>query len=778
MARAVFLSAVFFASLCLLPVLAVTVPRSAATFSAPSAPQPAVHLFLVAGQSNSVGYNTDPFTPEDAIVDRIWQLQICDNNGTTLPPHQSFLNVSSEPLMPCEGAHVSFARSFARSLLPSLGDDDVVFLVPTGISGTGFFDNVWNAYNGSGFVQAVERLHVTWRRLHEDSHWQRYNISWSGVLWHQGEHDAGDNFDGNVANTSYYLDQDITPMVEALRNTSYIHFTSPSLPVVVGQMLPSWLNNVSHSAVRAGVKVALAMVTQYVPYTGFADSYGLLGDPYYTSGLDNEVIHFTARSQRILGKRYYAAYQAALVNYPEQPPEQSPANSGVQRVHHRHVTPMRKQRSDATPPASASQAASPSAPVPAIGVCMSGLEDGDKIPGQPGTDYSIPQVWEYQYFASKHLTMVRLPFRWERMQPTLSGPLDTFMVSVIHSQLAIAAALNMTLLLDCHNYARYGDYVINGTTGPLTSAVFADLWLRMATEFGSSAGLHGYDLQNEPHDMPDLHVWPQAAQAAIDAIRTVDTHTPIYVEGNQWSGAQQWSDINPDFPLTDPNNNIVYSTHCYLDRDGSGTHFNWQEELTHNVTVHIGQQRLANFIAWKAKYNVRAHLGEMGAGYDDDGWFEALDLSLEAVRGAGMEMTYWGAGPFFLEYPMGVDVATVQGRPQDKRQMAVLTKYAHSPPNRENAYWLSGPTTGTVGTASANFTLDVRTYIPAMAPVVTFQCYDSVSADSFWSTDTSGHEFNYWVNFTYTAEVAGVYQVFCVNDADWLDAPAVVYTAS
>ena len=138
--------------------------------------------------------------------------------------------------------------------------------------------------------------------------------------------------------------------------------------------------------------------------------------------------------------------------------------------------------------------------------------------------------------------------------------------------------------------------------------------------------------------------------------------------------------------------------------------------------------------------------------------------------------SYWGAGPFFLDYPMGVDAATVQGRQQDKRQMAVLTKYAQSPANRENAYWLSGPSIGTVGAPSSNFTLDVRSY---MAPpmVVTFTCYDSVNFDSFYTVDTSGNQFNFWVSFTYTAIVAGEYQIFCVNDANWVDAPAVVYTA-
>ena len=123
-----------------------------------------------------------------------------------------------------------------------------------------------------------------------------------------------------MANTTYYLEHDIGPLIGAFRNESFLNFTYPALPVVVGQMLPSWVDNSTHP-VRQGVKVALALLTQYVPFTGFAPSYGLLGDPVYRSGLDNEVIHFTARSQRILGRRYLTGLLAALENYPEQPPQ-------------------------------------------------------------------------------------------------------------------------------------------------------------------------------------------------------------------------------------------------------------------------------------------------------------------------------------------------------------------------------------------------------------------------------------------------------------------------
>ena len=292
-----------------------------------SAPQPTAHVFLIAGQSNSVGYNSDPFTVEDAIEPRILQLSCCTANLTSLPPDRCYLNTSSDPLQPCDtGSHVSFARTFAKQLLPTLGSDDVVVLVPTGISGTGFIDGVWPAYTGSGFKPAIAMLRRAWHLLSEGEDGAEaqasppsYNRSFAGVLWQQGTCDAGDNSFHVAANASFHLHHNLIPLVTALRNYSYLHFTRPTLPFMLSQMLPSWMDNATHPE-RGGVKQAHAYVTQYVAYSGFADSYGLLGDPVFLSGSDHEVVHFTARSQRLLGRRYYAAYQAALVNYPEQPP--------------------------------------------------------------------------------------------------------------------------------------------------------------------------------------------------------------------------------------------------------------------------------------------------------------------------------------------------------------------------------------------------------------------------------------------------------------------------
>src|ERR1700737_7914 len=59
-----------------------------------------------------------------------------------------------------------------------------------------------------------------------------------------------------------------------------------------------------------------------------------------------------------------------------------------------------------------------------FGVNLSGAEWGNRYPGTFGTDYTYPTASELDYYKSKGLTLIRLPFLWERMQPNLNSPLD------------------------------------------------------------------------------------------------------------------------------------------------------------------------------------------------------------------------------------------------------------------------------------------------------------------------------------------------------------------
>src|ERR1700693_266997 len=61
----------------------------------------------------------------------------------------------------------------------------------------------------------------------------------------------------------------------------------------------------------------------------------------------------------------------------------------------------------------------------ARGINLSGGEfNPERNPAIYGKDYIYPSPDELDYYASKGFAVVRLPFRWERLQPSLFGELD------------------------------------------------------------------------------------------------------------------------------------------------------------------------------------------------------------------------------------------------------------------------------------------------------------------------------------------------------------------
>ena len=88
----------------------------------------------------------------------------------------------------------------------------------------------------------------------------------------------------------------------------------------------------------------------------------------------------------------------------------------------------------------------------------------------------------------------------------------------------------------------------------------------------------------------------------------------------------------------------MVGAHCYLDRDNSGTHFSWPAEVRAGVTVQVGVQRLQSFVTWLTQHGQKGHLGEMGIGDDDQGWFIAFDNALAVVANYSLQFTYWAGG--------------------------------------------------------------------------------------------------------------------------------------
>src|SRR6185437_5682189 len=101
------------------------------------------------------------------------------------------------------------------------------------------------------------------------------------------------------------------------------------------------------------------------------------------------------------------------------------------------------------------------------GVNLSGAEWGSKIPGTYGIDYYYPLESELDYYLSKGLTLLRIPFLWERMQTSLNSPLDSAQVGYMTAVLNAADARGMHVIIDLHNYGRYNGNIIGSSQVPV-----------------------------------------------------------------------------------------------------------------------------------------------------------------------------------------------------------------------------------------------------------------------------------------------------------------------
>ena len=312
------------------------------------------------------------------------------------------------------------------------------------------------------------------------------------------------------------------------------------------------------------------------------------------------------------------------------------------------------------------------------GVNLSGLEfNSGTLPGRLNYNYVAPNDSELAYYQAKGIKMIRLPVLWARLQPRLLAAdpdttLDPSYLGLVKTIIAEAAARDMQVIVDVHNYGGYNANHKIGD-GVLSQAQFATFWRILASALQGSPGLAGYDLMNEPSNMPAIDVWPLAAQAAVTAIRQVDPSSYIFVEGNNWASAASWVVNNGGLNINDPQRRIIYEAHVYGDRDSSGTHFDWATEEANGVTVDTIAQRVGAFTAWCQLGNRSCAIGEVGVGNDDPRWNQELANGLAAMRSGGiLGFTYWAGGPWWGTYPMSIEPRNGA----DAAQMSVVSRYA------------------------------------------------------------------------------------------------------
>lgn len=344
------------------------------------------------------------------------------------------------------------------------------------------------------------------------------------------------------------------------------------------------------------------------------------------------------------------------------------------------------------------------------GVNLAGLEfDGCANSGIEGTDYFVTPTSEIDYYIGKGMNVFRVPFCWDRLQPpaadgTPSAAFDSDYLQTLFDLVSYATSQNAKVILDPHNYARYGtnntqdaNAIItrdaDAGPGDTTISDFAAFWSLLADEFQTNSDVI-FGLMNEPNTMSS-EVWRDAAQAAINAIRATGATNQILVPGNAWSGAHSWnqnwygtSNSVTMLTLTDSANNLAFEVHQYFDINYIGTYTDPLGADPNDDGVTLvgcittdgakGSQQLVDFTNWLRANNRVGFMGEFGVPPTPE-CLEDLEAMLQYMEDnddVWQGWTYWAGGPQWDTYRLRI---TPGPGNSDRPQMAVLEPFLQDP---------------------------------------------------------------------------------------------------
>jgi Cellulase (glycosyl hydrolase family 5) len=298
------------------------------------------------------------------------------------------------------------------------------------------------------------------------------------------------------------------------------------------------------------------------------------------------------------------------------------------------------------------------------------------VPGVYNKNYTYPTDAEIDYYASKGLGVIRLPFLWERLQHSELATIDPTELKRLDDVVNYATGKGLKVEIEPHDYGFGFGNPIGSSQTP--NSAFANLWSQLAQHFGSNNNVI-FGLMNEPHVQTPAD-WLVSVNAAIAAIRGTGASQEILVPGTDWDGAWHWTtDGNSTVIGTgvqDPKNNFAFEVHQYLDQNGSGT-----SPGVYGNDPNLGVERLTAITEWAKEHpGTRLFLGEVGvSGFlpnkaPDQISLDALGNMLTYMQqntDVWQGMTYWAGGPWWGNYMFSIE-------PQngvDKPQMAVLVQH-------------------------------------------------------------------------------------------------------
>jgi endoglucanase len=304
---------------------------------------------------------------------------------------------------------------------------------------------------------------------------------------------------------------------------------------------------------------------------------------------------------------------------------------------------------------------------PWAGINLAGLEfNARALPGREDRNYVAPRREQLGYYKERGFDLVRLPFRWERLQPELGEDFAEGHFQRIAGLVQEAQERDMRIILGAHQYGRrrqQGRNRIIGEGAEVTREHFAEFWGEMGRRFRAAPHVI-FGLNNEPNDQRS-DVLVDVQNGAIAALRDSGARQLVLASGNNWSGAHSWGRSNAEamLDIVDPGDHLAFDVHQYLDSDSSGRA---------GVCVPgSGAARLRPFTNWAREHGRQGLLGEFGVGRNP-GCREELRELLRHVHdhpGVWLGWAYWAGGPWWGEdYEFSLEPSENGGGDRDQME--------------------------------------------------------------------------------------------------------------
>ena len=254
-------------------------------------------IFIEAGQSNAEGSGHGPvaeeYIPNDRVLYLTGSAPVCeagDPYKIAFAQEPYVIAVARERTKEISGSEDSvgdLALSFAQDYIQAglLEQDRKLLIIRSAVGGTGFMYNQWEV-DAPLYRRMLDMTDYA-LSLNPDNRLM-------GMLWHQGEHEA---FEGNKPER--YRSQLLTFVHSVKRR-----YSCPDLPFICGGFCNEWVQKFLRSCtaiMQTLREVAGELNGEYV------ETDDLLSNNQKTG--DGDDIHFCRESLRILGHRYFVAYQ-------------------------------------------------------------------------------------------------------------------------------------------------------------------------------------------------------------------------------------------------------------------------------------------------------------------------------------------------------------------------------------------------------------------------------------------------------------------------------------